>query len=111
MPPPYSAQACCKLPLTDPATLCIGQRQLHAPSQGVALQNARKALEPPKDPSGDDGEEELLARRAPLGAGVPKHWGRVRAACLEAVLSIAMNTNQHADVWDAASRLLSDHHE
>ena len=63
------------------------------------------------DPSGDDGEEELLARRAPLGAGVPKHWGRVRAACLEAVLSIACNTNQHADVWDAAARLLSDHHE
>ena len=76
----------------------------------LGVQNARKALEAPKDP-GDDGEEELLARRAPLGAGVPKHWGRVRAACLEGVLGIACNTGHHADVWDAAARLLADHHE
>ena len=36
----------------------------------ILLQNACKALDAPKDP-GDDGEEELLVRTAPLGADVP----------------------------------------
>ena len=74
------------------------------------LQSARKALEPAEEGASGDGEEELLGRRKPLGAGVPRHWGTVRAACVDGILSLSTNSNSHADVWDAAARLLSDHH-
>lgn len=74
------------------------------------LQTARKALEPPEEPGVAEGEEELLRRRKTLGAGVPRHWGTVRAACIDGILSLSTDTNSHADVWDAAARLLSDHH-
>ncbi|KAK9802768.1 hypothetical protein WJX73_000202 [Symbiochloris irregularis] len=75
------------------------------------LQTARKALEPAEDPQGvPEGEEELLRRRKPLGGGVPRHWGFVRTACIEGILTLSTNTRSFADMWDAAARLLSDHY-
>ncbi|GAB4823676.1 hypothetical protein N2152v2_010722 [Parachlorella kessleri] len=76
------------------------------------LEVARKALEPPDDPSDADSEEDLWNRRRPLaaaGAAVPRSWGAVRAGCLEAVLGLAIYAKAHADVWDCAAALLREH--
>lgn len=80
---------------------------------------ARKALEPPDDPSAQEETDEItgIARGAPAGgtrngsavrnmSGLPLHWGSVYVACLDAVLQAAIVSQRHADVWEAAAALL-----
>lgn len=51
---------------------------------------------------------------APIGntasSGTPQHWSAVRCGCIEGVLATAILAGQHADVWEAASMLLREHH-
>eukprot|EP00884_Botryococcus_braunii_P014443 jgi/Botrbrau1/229/Bobra.0022s0208.1 len=93
-------------------------RSLERPNLHV-LQVARKALEPPDDPSEQEEVDEItsLARRpspevvrnstgARYPSGLPRNWGSVYVACLDAVLQAAIVSQRHADVWEAAAALL-----
>ncbi len=57
-------------------------RAMDKPDQAT-LALARRALEPPADPTDIDAIDADLVSRAPLASGVPRHWSIVRCGCIE----------------------------
>ena len=59
----------------------------------------------------EDGETQSIA---PVGRSSsiasPQYWSSVRCGCIEGILATAIYTNQHSDVWEAASMLLREHY-
>jgi hypothetical protein len=97
--------------------LASGAKDVDRAREGEQV--ARKALEPPEDPTALEQASEIigLARKGSPEAlqngsgtrypsGLPRNWGSVYVACLDAVLQAAIVSHQHADVWEAAAALL-----
>ena len=57
-------------------------RAMDKPDQAT-LALARRALEPPADPTDIDAIDADLVSRQPLASGVPRHWSIVRCGCIE----------------------------
>ena len=57
-------------------------RAMDKPDQAT-LALARRALEPPADPTDIEPVDTDLVSRPPLASGVPRHWSIVRCGCIE----------------------------
>jgi hypothetical protein len=57
-------------------------RAMDKPDQ-TTLALARRALEPPADPTELEHVDADLVSRPPLASGVPRHWSIVRCGCIE----------------------------
>lgn len=63
-------------------------RAMDKPDQ-TTLALARRALEPPADPTDIEPVDADLVSRPPLASGVPRHWSIVRCGCIEGMVGLS----------------------